>query len=185
MTEKIYSGIGSRDTPAPILLQMEQLAVLASEQGWILRSGGAVGADSAFEAGCDKVSGQKEIYIPFKLFNNHHSSLYPPSELAHMTAKYVHPNYTALSRVARLLIGRNMHQILGWNMSLPVRCVVCYTKDGCESFKTYSRGTGGTGSAIALASYLSIPVFNLYHKDRYDAAVKFLMDPDECEIIQL
>lgn len=69
---KIYTGIGSRETPYEILQLMKELARLMSEC-FILRSGGADGADSAFESGC---SGLKEIYLPWKNFNNNTSSLY-------------------------------------------------------------------------------------------------------------
>lgn len=53
------------------------------------------------------------------------------------------------------------YQILGRDLSDPVDFVVCWTPDGCESEKERSRASGGTGQAIALASRLGIPVFNL------------------------
>lgn len=49
----------------------------------------------------------------------------------------------------------------GQSISDPVDFVVCWTPDGCESEKERSRASGGTGQAIALASRLGIPVFNL------------------------
>ena len=41
----IYTGIGSRKTPPGILAQMSELAAFLARSGWVLRSGGAPGAD--------------------------------------------------------------------------------------------------------------------------------------------
>ena len=46
-----YAGIGSRKTPPHVLAAMTQIAEALAERGYILRSGGAGGADSAFEKG--------------------------------------------------------------------------------------------------------------------------------------
>lgn len=50
---KIYTGIGSRETPPDILELMTKIARFMFKQGFTLRSGGADGADSAFEAGAE------------------------------------------------------------------------------------------------------------------------------------
>ena len=65
---KIYTGIGSRETPEDILTFFTQVANYLGERDFILRSGGANGADLAFEKGCQ--NDQKEIYIPWKNFND-------------------------------------------------------------------------------------------------------------------
>ena len=46
-----YTGIGSRETPNEILDRMTRLGSWFSELDWVLRSGGAEGADRAFERG--------------------------------------------------------------------------------------------------------------------------------------
>lgn len=58
-----YAGIGSRNTPNGTLNIMDRLGAFLAREGWILRSGGARGADSSFEAGCDSASGRKEIFF--------------------------------------------------------------------------------------------------------------------------
>ena len=170
-----YAGIGSRETPKEALDQMQQFAYQAAQRGWILRSGGAGGADTAFEVGCDHANGQKEIFLPWKGFNENESSLFNVDPRALDLAKEIHPAYNALSRTAKLLIGRNMHQVLGRNLNEPVKCVVCWTRDGCESWTSYGRNTGGTGSAIALASHNGAVVFNLQRPDRFIDALEFLL----------
>ena len=169
-----YAGIGSRETPPDIIQWMERFAKLAAELGWTLRSGAAKGADSAFERGCDLAQGKKEIFLPWRSFEHSQSSLYTPSEQAHKLAKEIHPIHHKLGPIGKLLIARNMHQILGESLDSPVRCVVCWTADACESFTTYNQHTGGTGSAISLASLTDIPVFNVKTWFRADDAIDFM-----------
>lgn len=169
-----YAGIGSRRTPFEVLIVMQQLAQVAALNQWTLRSGAAPGADSAFESGCDAVSGEKEIFLPWAKFNKHPSSFHYPTPASHKLASEIHARYSTLSFAGRSLIARNMQQILGQNLDQPVRCVICWTPDGCETIEAYGSRTGGTGSAIALASSLDIPVFNLYIRERYEQVVEFL-----------
>lgn len=156
---KSYAGIGSRETPQPILTMMTHVATLCDHL--ILRSGGAPGADTAFELGAK----QKQIFLPWVNFNGNSSPLYHTNPLAYELAATVHPTWTKLKDTVRLLISRNMHQVLGPNLDDPVAFVACYTPDGAEHEKECSKRTGGTGTAIILASRLEIPVFNLYWGD--------------------
>ena len=55
-----YAGIGSRRTPPELLDEMEVLGRQLAIADYVLRSGGAKGADSAFERCCDAVKGVKE-----------------------------------------------------------------------------------------------------------------------------
>lgn len=57
-----YAGIGSRETPTFVLEAFKQIGEELAKLGVILRSGGASGADSAFEEGCDRVNGERDIY---------------------------------------------------------------------------------------------------------------------------
>ena len=53
----IYTGVGPRDTPQDVLQLMMAIGKRMAELNWVLRSGGADGADKAFEVGCDLVEG--------------------------------------------------------------------------------------------------------------------------------
>ena len=66
---KYYTGIGSRTTPEHILKLMTKIGKYLALNGYVLRSGGANGADTAFEIGCDEGKGVKEIFIPPFNFN--------------------------------------------------------------------------------------------------------------------
>lgn len=50
-TKKFYAGIGSREAPEDILTFMKWIGSKLYEKGYILRSGGAKGADTAFAMG--------------------------------------------------------------------------------------------------------------------------------------
>lgn len=162
---KFYAGIGSRSCPPEILSEMNALAQLCARAGYILRSGGADGADTAFEQGCDAVSGQKEIFLPWKNFNKNTSPLFEiPERVYELAAKY-HPAWKILPNAVRKLIARNGQQILGKNLDSPVEFVICFTHDGCTKGEERTKDTGGTGQAIEIASAHNVPVFNLKKGD--------------------
>lgn len=158
---KLYAGIGSRMTPQNILDRMRELARQFSESGYTLRSGGADGADSAFEEGARRAGGQIELWLPWRGFNGRDGVAWLPSEAHHGMAESLHPAWRSLSPGVRRLHARNVGQVLGGDLSVPVATVICWTPDGCESEATRSRMTGGTGTAIVLASRKGIPVINL------------------------
>ena len=170
-----YAGIGSRSTPPDVLDQMIEFGQFAASHMAVLRSGGADGADSAFETGAQLWGGHTEIFLPWEQFNDHPSTMYPPSVDAMKLAGTVHPAWNRLSKPAKLLVARNMHQVLGYSLRSPVRFVVCYTPDGCESHETYGIRTGGTGSAIKLASLNNIPIFNLALPNRLADSKAYLL----------
>ena len=73
---QVYTGIGSRETPLEYIQLFIRIAEYLASVGYTLRSGGANGADLAFEIGCDNKQGKKEIYIPWYSFNNSDSMLF-------------------------------------------------------------------------------------------------------------
>ena len=58
---RFYAGIGARATPPEILSLMTRAAFALTKRGYVLRSGHAIGADSAFERGAGEAA---EIYLP-------------------------------------------------------------------------------------------------------------------------
>jgi hypothetical protein len=151
---RAYAGVGSRATPAGICHLMERFGAELARRGWTLRSGGAVGADSAFEKGAREAGGRCEIYLPWPGYNEHSEArLVEASPEAYDVMTRIHPVFARLPRSSRRLHARNAHQILGADLRSPVEMVVCWTPGG--------RGRGGTGSAIRLARSREIPVHDL------------------------
>ena len=142
---KYYAGIGSRDTPVPIQQYMTFLAEALNGAGYTLRSGGARGADTAFESGAD---------IAFEIFRP--TDCTPEAEM--MAASY-HPNWRACKHWARKLHGRNCQIVLGRDVlnPVPVEFILCWTHDG--------RNVGGTAQALRMADALDIEVLNLGYTD--------------------
>jgi len=135
---RYYTGVGSRQTPIAVQKMMTSIAEHLVNLRFTLRSGGAIGADQAFERGAK----EKEIYYATDT-----------TEAAEQIASKIHPNWGACDRLSRGYHGRNVLQVLGRDLHTPSEFVVCWTKEG--------KAVGGTRTAIMVAAENGIPVFNL------------------------
>ena len=151
-----YAGIGSRKTPTDILAVMTELAMWLEGLRWLLRSGGAQGADIAFEAGALGIATRrrprKRIFKAKDCTRGaiEHASLH-------------HPAWDRCSHYAKALHGRNSMIMLGRNLDDPVDMVICWTPDGLT--------TGGTGQALRIAQSMNIPVFNFGHGSHIEQTI--------------
>lgn len=154
-----YAGIGSRETPAETLKLMRAIARMLAGNGMILRTGGAEGADSAFEAGAAGYYSQ--IFVPWPGFTRR---LTVGAEVICVTdspkfgealaiAEKFHPNWSRCTQGARKLHARNVFQVLGPDLESPSAFIVCWTKNG--------KAAGGTGQALRIAEGYGVPVYNL------------------------
>ena len=170
---KYYAGIGSRALPPGMFHTMMKLAEELAQEGYVLRSGGADGADTAFETGCNNAGGLKEIFLPTKGFNRNKSTFFVPSPLAFEIAARYHPAWNGLDPFVKKLMARNVHQTLGQDCKTPSDFIVCYTRDGSTGITTTQ--TGGTGQAIRIAHDLNVPIFNLKNKGTIEELRKYLI----------
>ena len=145
---KYYAGIGARATPFAVLDSMSKLAFMLECNGYILRSGGACGADSAFETGLEDQK-NKEIF---------YAENYTSAAMQH--AQRYHPAWNRLSEHAKHLMARNSMILLGADLIDPVDCVICWTAGG--------KTIGGTGQGIRVAIDYDIPIFNLWDETHED-----------------
>lgn len=157
MSNLRYAGIGSRGTP----IELKQMIVdigfyLAEMADAILVSGGADGADSFFEEGCDRAGGRKEIWLPHPGFNKRKSDLLPSKDAFIVAERYV-PHWKSCGDFARKAHSRNCHQVLGADLLTPVSFVACWTYKG--------ERIGGTATALSVADDHGIPILNLGSKD--------------------
>lgn len=146
---------------------MTDLAYVMWSRGWTLRSGGAQGADQAFEKGTTRKQSFKAV---------------DAQRVAQLSVAWYHPVPHAMGSYGKLLMARNLYQVTGlkveeagitsrddlrkWaqdNPNMVSRAVICWTPDG--AYNSTSIRTGGTGQAIRIAIDLGIPVFNLAHHD--------------------
>jgi O-acetyl-ADP-ribose deacetylase (regulator of RNase III) len=154
----IFAGIGSRDTPDPILDLMKDAGALLAHDGWTLRSGGAVGADTAFETGVKSCPDhpKPEIYYANERSLQKAGNSYGLLDTRQVHNRMVgvfHPKPSALSPSGFELMARNGCQVFGPDFTQPSSCVVCFTEGG--------KGKGGTGQAIRMSNATGIPVIDL------------------------
>jgi hypothetical protein len=153
-----YAGIGARQTPTDVLLIMRLAAADLAKRGYVLRTGGAEGADRAFFDGAQSVGGRIDLYLPWPTFwtpprfAGVEIQTYP-SRQAYKLAERYHPNWRNLRRGVRSLHARNAHVVLGADLNDPVRFILCWTPGG--------NGQGGTGQALRMAPDYGIPVLDL------------------------
>lgn len=154
MSERFYTGAGARATPFQVLDRMHHYACMLAQRGYVLRSGGAPGADTAFERGAPR--GQKRIYLPRRGFNHHWDDGLVVGDDARLRliALRLHPKWSACSDFARRAHTRNVAEILG-HTEPPVLStfLVCWTPNAA--------GGGGTGQTIRIAKAYGVPVYDL------------------------
>lgn len=152
---KYITIVGSRNTPKEICKELTQIAKEFAQEGWVIRSGGANGADLAGELGIDLVQGKKEIYLPWKKFNGNSSTLIAPEFENWNEALEILSSVYSLSAPKSVikLHGRNVYQVLGRDLKTPSDILICFTEEG--------KIVGGTATAINLAIKNNIPVFNI------------------------
>lgn len=138
-----YAGTGARRTPPKVCLFFTALAAWLEKRQLILRSGGADGADTAFEKGvvsCDN----RKIFRPRTACKE-----------ALALAESFHPAWRSCTEFAKRLHGRNAMIILGEDLTTPAKFVVCWTP----------HEDGGAALGIRIAQAYNIPVYNIYDKD--------------------
>jgi len=135
-----YAGMGASDAPAGVRTVLSEFAAALFKRGWILRSGGSVGADIAFEEGAED---RKEIFFPKDA-----------TVEAHLIAQRYCRDWNRRTSFAKNLLARKSMILLGAKLDDPVSALICWTTNG--------EPTGGTGQAIRIASGYGIPVYNLF-----------------------
>lgn len=167
--KKIYAGVGSRETPFEVLSFITSLATRLNANSFHLRSGGAIGADTAFARGHSIEN--MTIYRPDHAINDKN---------AEALFRSVHPFQHHFKKSYSILLhSRNAYQVHGLQLNDPVDFVLCWTKLGSESeaeLKSHGWVEGGTGTAIALASRSNIPVFNLQKPDALNRFYAFMRE---------
>lgn len=190
---KYYTGIGSRQTPTDVLDLMHDVAYALAKDGWILRSGAAGGADTAFENGArqyvwdttESVSALPtlgQIYIPWQGFVKDVKEDYkdwykvldrmPKKVEAYELASKTHPAWDKCSVGAKALHARNTFQILGPTLNKPSSFLICWAQ-----VDRHGNIKGGTATAWNLAKANGVPCFNLYNEDDKQRLIKWV-SPD-------
>lgn len=186
---RIYTGVGSRETPSDITLLMEKIGFALANTGWTLRSGGAAGADQAFERGMFECVGYDqpygwtpgEIYLPWEGYEGHFKHTHggmnilpsqislPFDKTAEAMAMGVHPAWEACKQGARRMHTRNVFQVLGPTLDIPSKMLIAWTR-----LDKRNNPKGGTATAIKLAKENGVEVFNLNIPEHFDRISKWI-----------
>lgn len=167
-----YTGIGSRKTPPDILLLMEDIAKELCLSGFELYSGGAEGADRAFEKGAisgffneeNKQTKVATIFIPWEGHSSPISStctiyLVPGDDRFDEAAEEISdivPWFDSMSYGAKKRHARNVWQVLGASKQCRSQFVVYWTPGDPKGGPT-----GGTRTAVLLAQRYGIPTYHV------------------------
>lgn len=160
-----YAGIGSRETPQDVLDVMTKAATYLESLGYTLRSGGAEGADTAFEKG---VKSKKQIFKGFdktgdtekKIAHEIHPNLQGAMEGSKKRAIAKGKDGERSAKAVENLMARNTNQIFGEKLDTPVDFVLAYDPSGWTG-KGPRPVKGGTLQAIDMAARKGIPVINM------------------------
>ena len=161
ISQKYYTGIGSRSVSDMVGRTMASLAKTLNVMGYCLRSGCAQGSDQWFQKGVGEQP-EAQIWLPWENFNQDFQEQFPDHDYrlvddddsdARNSVNKFHSNPEKLSVAGRLLMCRNFRQVKGLGQP-DSEFVICWTPDGKDS--------GGTGFAIRVATHWKIPVYNLH-----------------------
>lgn len=152
---RLYAGIGSRKTPPTILKNMTKTAKWLRKRGFILRSGGALGADSAFAAGAGM---DAEIFFPTcraltdKCLVGQTCFCTIPEDAFSIASEF-HPAWDKLNDYVKRLHARNVQILFGKDLDDKVDFVVLWS--------AYDKQRGGTALGWKIAEAYNIPVVSL------------------------
>lgn len=173
----IVTGIGTRYPSEQAFDMLFKIARRMALSGWELRSGGAIGCDTAWENGFSE-SKKKEIYLSRGTFGDiaknaacGRISDYGDIWLdAEDIASKLHPRWDYLSVDAQALHTRNVFQVLGMDLKSKSDVVAAYAPPAGVSVK------GGTATAFNLARAKGIPTFNLWTPDGQRQFFAFILE---------
>lgn len=158
---KYCTLVGSRKTPDSILKLMEKIGYKLYQEGFIARSGDAIGADRAF---VKKIPpGEKVVYTPKNFDFSKENYDFCWNEITSVMDSHLKlENYT---KYCQILLMRNVNQVLGSRKTndfmVKSDFLICWTPH-----TNYSKSdVGGTRFAVRIALKYQIPVFNLVRDD--------------------
>lgn len=187
----IYTGVGSRSIPCDKELHIVKLGRHLADLNVVLRSGGADGSDSAFNAGAvlskNFNPSLREIYIAWEgasgLHHNPKEGIICPTGFANYNdareiARQARGSFEGLGRGGIALHTRNTYQVLGQSLTQPADFLICYA----VTVGNKGMVKGGTNTAVQIANKHAIPVINLFTKDGLDLSYGILECHDLSEL---
>lgn len=178
VSDRVFTLVGSRETPKEISLLMRELAKQLLANGWDGYSGASGEADKQLEQGYfynfynNIKQGNIYCFLPWGHFDNlfkyqegrvyYNTPLLPEYNNAKQIAKEHYDKYNEYNKLsigAKGMMNRNVYQILGPELARKTNIVFYWAKPATTKNMICN---GGTNLAVALAEYHNIPTLNLY-----------------------
>lgn len=169
MEYKAYAANGDKNTPEEMIETMTKLAKELDDMGFTLRTNGGLVVGTTFE----NASTRKEIYLPWKKFNDKVGYMHKVSPAAIELAIRFFSKLADMKDYMKNIVGSNSHMMLGENLRDPVKFLVVWTPDGVEDGTKVTAKTGYTSNCIKIATASKIPVFNLQNGGAYNRIIEF------------
>lgn len=166
-----FACIGSRDTPVEFISLMEDVGeYIARQNGCVIATGNAKGADQAFARGGNRVDPMRVwLYLPWGTYESQavvwgNKSVTDMEPGTRLIAARNHPNWENLSFGVKRLMIRNASIVMGSSL------VIAYLNHS-------RKGGGGTGHGWRIAEDLGI--------DRIDLSTNGNIDEIKSKIDQV
>ena len=172
MQVNVYTGVGSRNITPKERSTIISVAAFLSNQGYTVRSGKALGADTAFAMGAVSNDHHRLVnYVPWKRFNNQEfgGDYYDKVlddcnyDFCYQLAEQIHPAWERCSPAAKRLHARNILQVLGDHCNEPSKFLLA-----CSDEDKHGDVKGGTRTAWMCAKQYAVPVFNIRNRTKQE-----------------
>lgn len=151
---RIYTGIGARNPRDSVKDIIKNIASFLAKKNYILYSGGAPGCQTVFEKGCDEYRGMKNIFLPWKGYNNSSSPLVSwGRKITPLISPLSDTILENMSPEIKYIHLRNIQLLFGYNLDKPSKFVICWFP-----YVSYDYSM-----LIHYAEYFDIPVFNIFN----------------------
>ena len=173
---KSYAILSNENAPKELNEKIEELVHRLAGSGFTLRTSGSVNRDESagIEDVAEKSTDNKEIYLAWKFFNKKDSKFIKVSKQAIALVSKYHPTFASMKEAVQTIIARYAHVLLGSELNNPVRFLLVWSADGCETKAEKTAKTGFVGVPIALANDAEIKVFNLARNDAFERLSQYL-----------
>lgn len=171
----IFLHTGEGGLPPEIEEKFIELSKVLLGKGFIYRYGGDSNND-LYGKILNIEGGLIDTYLPWKKFNTTVTAkLSKPTEQAYKHAMHYHLGFAKMKPTVRAMLAKDVHVLVGEDCKRPVRFMICYTPDGCETKEKINYKTTGFASfPITVACAANIPVFNLKNDDAVNRLVEYI-----------
>lgn len=159
---RAYGVVSNIKAPPHAINSAKEIADFLSDKNFVLRTGGGnTDIENLFEASTP----HKELYLPWKNFNEKDSKIVRYSDHIREIAQWQQPSYESLVPFKQSFINRNIAVVLGKEGTSPLRFLICWSQDGIEHPAHRTSATGFIGICITVAGLIKVPIFNLHNTD--------------------